>query len=222
MRHIAQARLRPAARIGAVSAAVALIGAFLMLAPSATAANGDGNGEPDPVTLQGCTITVPAVQAIIYYAGEDEIEPGTYDAAEFYPREDFRAQLGGDDSANFGPWAIEIPVECLVDVSVTCDNTVTFTKLGGFDWGTLSIEWSREDGVDHGAHQFNDGDSVTTKPSGFPLYYEITEGEMDQGVSGEVEAPDCEQPAQAAEDPPEEDPHDPEPVTPSKAPASGL
>src|SRR5699024_11940377 len=68
------------------------------------------------------------------------------------------------------------------------DNTVTFSKLGGFDWGTLSIEWSREDGVDHGAHHFNDGDTVSTKPSGFPLYYEITEGEMEQGVSGEVEA----------------------------------
>src|SRR5699024_2796137 len=215
MRHIAQARVRPAARIGAVAAAVALIGAFLMLAPSATAAN----GEPDPVTLQGCTITVPAVQGFIYYAGEDEIEPGTYDAAESYPREDFRAQSGSDDSANCGPWAFEIPVECLVDVSVACDNTVTFSKLGGFDWGTLSIEWSREDGVDHGAHHFNDGDTVSTKPSGFPLYYEITEGEMEQGVSGEVEAPDCEQPAETG-NPREADPQ--EPVTPSKAPASGL
>src|SRR5699024_12876066 len=129
MRHIAQARLRPAARIGAVSAAVALIGAFLMLAPSATAANGDGNGEPDPVTLQGCTITVPAVQAIISSAGEDEIEPGTYDAAEVYPRDDVRAQLGGDDSANCGPWDLELPVECLADVSVTCEHRDTSTAL---------------------------------------------------------------------------------------------
>src|SRR5699024_10493717 len=157
MRHIAQARVRPAARISAVAAAVALIGAFLMLAPSATAANGDGNGEPDPVTLQGCTITVPAVQAIIYYAGEDEIEPGTYDAAEFYPREDRRDQLGGADSAKSGRWAIEIPVECLVDVRVASDNTVTCAMRGGLDVGTLMIELSRAVGVYHGVHHFNDG-----------------------------------------------------------------
>lgn len=211
MRYMALSGLKPAARIGAVSVVAALIGAFLMLAPSATAAD----GEPDPVTLDGCTITVPAVQAIIYYANDEEIEPGTYDAAEFYRNAEFRAQLPGEEPADFGPWQIDVPAECLVDVSVTCDNTVTFAKMGGFDWETLNIEWSREDGVDQGSHEFSDADSVSTTPSGFPLYYEITEAEMGQTTSGTVEAPDCEQPAG-------EDPPDRQAATPTKAPASGL
>lgn len=75
-------------------------------------------GEPpgvDPVTIDGCTVTVPALQGVNYFQdkGNDPyLSPGSYDAKHFYPSTTFTARLATEGNEQLGQWTIKVPGAC--------------------------------------------------------------------------------------------------------------
>lgn len=202
-----------------ILAAIAALAALFITVPPANAQ--DDAGSPPPVTIDTdtCTVNIPEVQGVNYKQdrGQDPRVEGTYDAGHFFPNRTFTAYIAGEDGeVEVGSSTIEVPIECAVQVTATCD-TVTFKKLAA-DWSTLQAAYGADENTEEEVSFDTAPDEVTVDAPADPVHYKIFDVEMGLEAQGMIEL-QCEAPKKGA-DTTTESPS--KASVPKVAPSSGL